>query len=302
MKPRDIIGIVVFFSVVIFLVGFSQQDSLGMVGDTDLSVNMLLVVVTLFSLSVAAFWLKKHFDRKDKEAKLSLVYDERGFTYKNKHYTWEQVIIIVGEVGGVFSLSNIILRVFFEDEKLILSQEDGQLFLSFNRFLVGKFKLDPLWQDNLILDNRDGRILYDNKKDGPVIGRKVPLHMNRANGELKFEQITIAKDLTIDKVIEAGGEVIIENDGWKSFWLRYLNGGHYAMFVYFYNNKLHYVHLGLIMPDAKPYSQEEKGPTLELLDQLGGEKEYTWGKVQFSYDPKNLSYSIIIHYNNQHSA
>lgn len=296
MKPRDIIGIVAFFSVVIFLVGFSQQDSLGMVGDTDLSVNMLLVMVTLFSLSAAAFVLKKHLDRKDKEAKLSLAYDERGFTYKNKYYTWEQVIIIVGEVGGAFSLSNIILRVFFEGEKLILSQEDGQVFESFNWFLVDKFKLDPLWQDNLILDNRDGRILYDHKKDGPVTGRKVPLSMNRVNGELKFEKITITKDLIIDEVIEAGGEVLVENAGWRSYWFRHLNGGQYAIFVYYYNNKLDHVHLGLQLPDAKPYSQEEKGPTLELLEQLGGEKEYDWGKVSFEYDPKNLSYSIGIAY------
>lgn len=124
------------------------------------------------------------------------------------------------------------------------------------------------------------------------------LELNEFSGRILFDEIEINKDLTIDNVIEAGGEVIIENDGWKSFWLRYLNGGQYAMLVYFYNNKLHYVHLGLIMPDAKPYSQEDKGPTLELLDQLGGEKEYTWGKVEFSYDPKNLNYSIIIHYNN----
>lgn len=125
-----------------------------------------------------------------------------------------------------------------------------------------------------------------------------PLTLDKENGSIKFDEVTISKDLTIDKVIEAGGVLFVDNAGWESYWFQYLNESRYGLLVYFFEGRLDHISMGVRVPGWKPFEEDGKQPTLKLLNELGGQHKYDWGKVNIEYDPKNLSYSIIIQYNN----
>jgi len=128
------------------------------------------------------------------------------------------------------------------------------------------------------------------------------ISLNKVNGDLTINHVTLHKNMSREEIENTGGLTLHSYDNWKSYVLRDLDGGDSGIGVQFYKNELldFSIHLGVNYREI-PYDMtpQEEQRVRDLLLQLGGEQQYSWGRVDLDYDAKGGGgYSIYISFGN----
>ncbi|OJX33881.1 MAG: hypothetical protein BGO86_03100 [Chryseobacterium sp. 36-9] len=129
------------------------------------------------------------------------------------------------------------------------------------------------------------------------------INLNVINGNLILENIELISGLKIEELFKYEGLIEIqksfENQPYESFVIKSPNNEEYVMSLMFYKNSLKNVNISLGKKYAFPpfiITKEEKDIIKIILKKIGGEKNYSWGKVEFSEDIKGGVISIAIIY------
>jgi hypothetical protein len=122
-------------------------------------------------------------------------------------------------------------------------------------------------------------------------------------GSLQLGELLIKRDLVLQKieVLKQQYEIVdsVMNPPYKSYRLPNLDNGYAGAALYFYGDKLTNVDLALgskfNFPSFEITTQEIK-LVKKLLTELGGEKDYAWGKVEYSEDAKGGRVGLWLSY------
>ena len=108
------------------------------------------------------------------------------------------------------------------------------------------------------------------------------------NGEFHFERWILKPNDVLNKVINDFSskefELWIENGQWKTYKLNISE--EYVFLVFFFDNVIKFIEV---------YSKQKESLN-ETLEKLGGEKKYSWGKVELNVDYKAGYNSIVINF------
>ncbi len=89
------------------------------------------------------------------------------------------------------------------------------------------------------------------------------------------------------------------NSEWISYQIPSILNGQYALVMFFFKDVLSFLNISMGGKYNFPpfvITDEERFEIRRLLQQIGGEKKYSWGSIQYSEDYKGGSVSVLIKY------
>jgi hypothetical protein len=93
------------------------------------------------------------------------------------------------------------------------------------------------------------------------------------------------------------------NDDYKTYYIVDLDNGEITLSIYFFKDKVTMISVsaGKNYPSPFPFeiSNEDREVAKKILWHMGGERDYTWGKVEYSEDHKSGNVGVVVSYNKQ---
>ncbi len=118
------------------------------------------------------------------------------------------------------------------------------------------------------------------------------IDINLINGELKYEEWIFLPKKKLDYFIDLFHSTEIElwtsNQNWRSY---RLSISKYFIFILYFQDDV------LKMINIFPIAENNGNEVSLLLEKLGGENVYSWGRIEFSNDIKAGFKSVLIKYN-----
>jgi hypothetical protein len=131
------------------------------------------------------------------------------------------------------------------------------------------------------------------------------LELNKKNGDIIVDSLKVTAAFSVADIEKAKDsyDVIFVWESGKTLCYRIpnLNGGEHALLLTFYNKKLHHLNIGAGSAyDFPPFEITEEKKTLvkAIIQTIGGERDYSWGKVLFNVDYKGGNVTATIEYKN----
>lgn len=117
------------------------------------------------------------------------------------------------------------------------------------------------------------------------------INIDLVNGELKYEKWIFSPKKKLDYFLNIFHSTEMElwtsNQDWRSY---RLSISRYFIFILYFQDE------SLKMIDIFPTVKDNENEVSLLLEKLGGESTYSWGRIEFNNDIKASSKSVLIKY------
>lgn len=122
------------------------------------------------------------------------------------------------------------------------------------------------------------------------------INLDKSNGHFNFENYSIKPSDNIQNIMDKlkisknDLELWIENKGWVTY---RLDGEEYILLLKFFNDNLKTIEVYVKKYSHQPHNRNK---LMMLLDNIGGENIYSWGKIKLNKDIKANYESLLINY------
>jgi len=117
--------------------------------------------------------------------------------------------------------------------------------------------------------------------------------LNKKNGEVNIHNLIFSPTISSEdfkiKFLDCEIELMLKNNQWESYRINFLD--EYIIGVFF-----NYTTIKLVEIYVKRCVGDVDKQLNQIIDEIGGEKSYSWGKIELNVDIKAGYKSIIINY------